>query len=88
MKKILFTTILLLVFICDVKAFSIDMDKVNVTSRSDKIIGTLDKKYNIELDNFYTGSSNDLKAIKFTNKIVNISFNNKSKDNIKKELNN
>lgn len=88
MKKILFTIILLFVFICDVKAFSINMDKVNVTSRSDKIIDILDDKYDIELDNFYTGSSNNLKAINFTNKIVDISFNNKSKDTIKKELTN
>ncbi len=88
MKKILFTIVLLLVFICDVKAFNLDMEKVNVTSRSDKVIDTLDKKYNIELDDFYTGSSNDLRAINFTKRIVNISFSNKSKSNIKKELTN
>ena len=38
MKKIIFTLILSLVFICDVKAFSIDMDKVNVTGKSDSVI--------------------------------------------------
>ena len=88
MKKIIFTISLLLVFLCEVKAFNIDIDKVSVTGRIDKVISSLDKKYNIDLDNFLAGSTNDLKAIKFTEKLVNISFNNKSKESIKKELTN
>ena len=48
MKKIIFTLFLFLVFVCNVKAFKIDMDQVNVTSRSDEVISELDKKYNID----------------------------------------
>ena len=88
MKKILFTIILLLVFICDVKAFNIDMDKISVTGKVDKTISSLDKKYNIETDGFILSSSNDNRAILFSKKIANLSFNNKSKENRKKDLTN
>jgi hypothetical protein len=88
MKKIMFTLVLFLVFICNVSAFSIDMNKVNVTSRSDIVINQLDNKYKIDLKGFYNGSNNDLKAVNFTRKLVEISFNNNSKTNIKKELTN
>lgn len=88
MKKIIFTLFLFLVFICNVKAFKIDMDQVNVTSRSDEVISELDKKYNIDLKGFYNSSNNDLKAVKFTRKLVEISFNGSSKSTLKKELTN
>ena len=52
MKKIIFIITLLLVFISDVKAFDIDMSKIDVTSRSDSVVKLLDKKYKIQLDNF------------------------------------
>lgn len=88
MKKIIFTTFLFLVFICNVKAFNIDMDKINISDRSNRLINELDKKYKIDLEDFYTDSLNDQRAINFTNKIVNISFGNSGIDKIKKELTN
>lgn len=88
MKKIIFTLILSLVFICDVKAFSIDMDKVNVTGKSDSVIDKLDKKYKIDLKGFYNISTNDMKAIQLSKKIVDISFNGSDKKTIKKEITN
>lgn len=88
MKKIIFTLFLSLVFIGPVNAFSIDMEKVSVTSRSDILINQLDNKYDINLDGFYNNSTNDLKAVQFTRKLVDISFNGSSKSSIKKELTN
>lgn len=88
MKKILFTIILLLVFICDVKAFNIDMDKISVTGKVDKTISSLDKKYDIDLEGFVLSSSNDNRAIAFSKKIVNLTFNNKGTESRKKDLTN
>lgn len=88
MKKILFTIILFLVFIVDVKAFQIDMDKISVTNRSDNTINKLDKKYDIQLDGFYSNTTNDNRAIMFAKKLVNLSFNNKSRESKKKDITN
>lgn len=86
MKKIIFIITLLLVFICEVKAFEIDMSKIDVTSRSDNAIKILDKKYKIELDEFNKNIINDRSAVIYTNKLVNVSFQDKEKDEIKKDL--
>lgn len=86
MKKIIFIITLLLVFICEVKAFEIDMSKIDVTSRSDNAIKMLEKKYKIELDTFNKNIMNDRSAIIYTNQLVKLSFQDKEKENIKKDL--
>lgn len=86
MKKIIFIITLLLVFISDVKAFDIDMSKIDVTSRSDSVVKLLDKKYKIQLDNFNKNIINDRSAIIYTNQLVNASFQDKEREEIKKNL--
>ena len=86
MKKIIFIITLLLVFISDVKAFDIDMSKIDVTSRSDSVVKLLDKKYKIQLDNFNKNIINDRSAIIYTNQLVNASFQDKEREEIKKDL--
>ena len=56
MKKILFGMLISVVFVSNIEAFeskfNIDIDKINVTSRSDNLIDSLDKSYSIDTEGF------------------------------------
>lgn len=52
MKKIIYTIILLSLFIATPKAFNIDVNKINIGIKSDKLIDNLNKSYKIDTNGF------------------------------------
>lgn len=52
MKKVIYILILAIFFISNVKAFDIDIDKIELDSKSTKLTNNLNKKYNIDITGF------------------------------------
>ena len=86
MKKMLFVCCFFLVFITQVEAFDIDMSKITVNKRSLDIVKILDKKYEIDTDSFNKNIVNDKSAVIFTQQLVNVSFQDKEKNEVKEDL--
>jgi len=84
MKKI-FTIILSLLFVNVVYAFDIDIDKIDINSRSKTLTSDLDKSYKIDTGDFSHLIVNDENAIKLVKSLINISASNKDLDTKKQE---
>ena len=88
MKKLIFSLILVVVFISNVKAFSIDLDKIEITGKSDSLISNLDNSYSIETNGFEDEFVYDEAAKEVTKELVNISFSGESNENKLKNFSN
>ena len=86
MKRIVFMIFITSIFIMNVKAFEIDIDKININSRSNSLIQNLDKAYNIETPKFNKKIVNDEKAVEFAKKIVTLSFTNKTAEEKQQDI--
>lgn len=84
MKKILFGMLISVAFIGNIEAyeskFNIDIDKINVTSRSDNLIDSLDKSYNIDTEGFSNKVVSNKEVEDLTKKLIDISLSDKSVD--------
>lgn len=86
MKKILFILMMVIFLVSDVKAFSIDVDKIELDSKSSKLINNLDKNYKIDVDNFNNEIIYDKATQNLVKEVVSISFNDSDLATKKKEL--
>lgn len=77
MKKIIYTILICSLFIMPTKAFNIDIDKINVQNKNDKLIENLDKRYKIEAKDFKTSFYQDEEIKKQIKEILSITFNSK-----------
>ncbi len=84
MKKI-FVILLSILSINVVKAFDIDIDKIEINSRSKTLANDLDKSYKIDTGDFSHLIVNDENAIKLVKSLINISTSNIDLDAKKKE---
>lgn len=76
MKKIIFIVISTILFITNVKAFDIDVDKIDVNSKADELTTNLNKMYNIEVAEFNNEIIYDEKVQELTRDLVKISVSN------------
>ena len=74
MKKIFFILIFTIFFITEVQAFEIDVDKININSKSNTLIKNLDDTYNIDTDNFNNKIVYDKKIQELVKKLISISI--------------
>lgn len=86
MKKILFIISLLIIFVSDVKAFDIDMSKIDINARSRDVIASFDMNYKINTDSFEESIINDRSAIIYTNNLVKVSFDEMDQETTKKNI--
>lgn len=86
MKKILFLLAMIIFLVSDVKAFSIDVDKIELDSKSSKLINNLDKTYKIDVDNFNNEIIYDKDTQNLVKEVVSISFSDSDLETKKKEL--
>lgn len=86
MKKIIFTILLTIIFVGNVEAFTIDINKIDINSKSDELIKNLDSSYKIETRNFDNKIIYDENAINFAKKIVKSSFEDKTLSEKQKEF--
>lgn len=84
MKKIVFGLFVSLSFCLVVEAFqskfNIDIDKINVTSRSDNLIDSLDKSYDIDTKDFSNEIVSNKEVEDLTKKLIEISLSDKTVD--------
>lgn len=74
MKKILYTFVLTFLLINTASAFSIDVDKINIRSKSDDLINNLDSTYKIETSNFDNKIIYDEGISDYAKELLKISF--------------
>ncbi len=74
MKKIMFMFLLSGLFICNVEAFQIDMNKITIDSKSNELVNTIDKQYNIDIKGFDNDIDSNDDVIELVKKLINISF--------------
>ena len=90
MKKVIFTIILIVLFVPIILAFTpsfdIDMDNININNKSNKLIEVLDKSYKIDTDDFKVVNANTDKVKEFTKNLVEVSFSDKDIEEINKEI--
>lgn len=84
MKRILFIVITLLTF-NTVYAFDIDVEKINVGSRSDSLTKELDSSYKIDVEDFDYSILNDEAAVKLVKNLINITSSKKEESEKIKE---
>lgn len=82
MKKIIFVLALTIMSINVVKAFDIDVNKIELNSRTSNLTSKLNKTYNIDIEDFDKKIISDPKVEEFSKKLTNISL---SKDSIQKK---
>lgn len=78
MKKVIYIFILTFFLINTVNAFSIDVDKIDIRSKSEELINNLDSSYNIETKDFDNTIIYDEKINKYVKQILKLSFEDKS----------
>ncbi len=86
MKKIIFMIILFTFFLCNVEAFSIDVDKIDLNSRSKQLTDELDKAYKIDVSGFDSKINNDSNIVNLTKEFVSISLSSDDKQAKKEKL--
>lgn len=77
MKKFLIIIIFFIISISYVNAFSLNIDEINIDSKSKDLINNLDAKYKINAKGFNKEIVIDKEAVKFSKNLINISFDNK-----------
>jgi S1-C subfamily serine protease len=85
MKKILFLTICLFISITHVQAFDIDMDKINIESKSEAAISKLENTYKIEANGFSNGIVQDENVTRLVKNLVYLAVSNKDITSREKE---
>jgi len=85
-KKIIFMIILFTFFLCNVEAFSIDVDKIDLNSRSKQLTDELDKAYKIDVSGFDSKINNDSNIVNLTKEFVSISLSSDDKQAKKEKL--
>jgi len=86
MKKVLFIISLLFIFVSNVRAFDIDMSKIDINAKSNDIVESFNLEYDINTDSFSNKIVNDRESIIYTNNLVSISFEDTDYENVKKNL--
>lgn len=76
MKKIMFIVISTMLFITNVKAFDIDVDKIDINSKANELTTNLNKMYKIEVTDFNNEIIYDEKVQELTRSLVKISVSN------------
>ena len=79
MKKICLVIISFIIFASNVKAFSIDVDKIEIKDKGSELTNMLDKKYDIDGSNFDSNIYYDAKAQSLSKELVKIVASSKSK---------
>ena len=76
MRKILFISVLFLLFMTPVMAdeFVIDVNKIDINYKSNNVIEGLDKEYKIDTKDFKKDRSNDKKVKTYVKKVLGILF--------------
>lgn len=74
MKKIFLTFIFTILFITEVQAFEIDVDKIKIDSKSNTLIKNLDDTYSIETEDFDNKIVYDKKIQELVKKLISISI--------------
>ncbi len=78
MKKIIYTILISFLLINSVEAFTIDVDKIDIKSKSESIISNLDSSYKIDTQEFNNKILKDENINEYAKKILKISFSDKS----------
>lgn len=86
MKKIIFSLVILFLFIGGVEAFSIDVDKINIRGKSEEIIDNLDFSYNIETPEFDNEIIYDEEIANYSKELLRISFDDIKTEKKKEQL--
>jgi hypothetical protein len=79
MKKICLLIISFIIFASNVKAFSIDVDKIEIKDKGSELTNMLDKKYDIDGSDFDSNIYYDAKAQKLAKELIKIVASSKSK---------
>ncbi|HAB65940.1 MAG TPA: hypothetical protein DCE23_01100, partial [Firmicutes bacterium] len=89
MKKVIYIIVLFSIFICNVKAFHVDIDKIDIGSKSNKLIKKLDDSYAIDTSGFDNEEEKiDGNLSSTIEDLVRISLDNGNKEEKKKYFNN
>ena len=86
MKKVMFVIYLFFIFVSNVKAFDIDMSKIDIKSKSNDIVNSFKLEYDINTEYFNNKIVNDREAIIYTNNLVGLSFEDNDYENVKNNL--
>lgn len=86
MKKIIFTIFVSILFINTAYAFSIDIDKINISAKSESIIKNLDASYKIDTQDFNNEIVYDEEIVEYSKELLKITFSDKSSSEIIQEL--
>lgn len=86
MKKIIYLLIISFCFMMTPYAFDIDIDKIDINSKSNEVINSLNKTYNIEVKDFDKRIINDEKITNLAKELVKESLSNKSLDELFSEF--
>ena len=81
MKKLIYSIILIIsiTFVYAKNDFKIDVDKININSKSEMLLKNTDSSYKIEAKDFVSTESTNIKAKEYTKKILRILFESKDK---------
>ena len=85
-KKIIFIILLMALFVYNVEAFNIDVDKIDLNSKANKLVSNLNSAYKIETDGFDKKIINDVEIEALSKKIVKIAIDKKDIQERRKEL--
>lgn len=86
MKKLVFSLFCFISSIYVVNAFNIDVDKIEITSKSNSLINSLDKSYSIDVSGFSKEEVYDQKIIDVTKELINISLSDKNEEDKLKDF--
>lgn len=86
MKKIMYVFLLSIVWIMNVNAFEVDVDKIEINGKGNNLIERLDKSYKIETDNFNNEIIYDENIQDYAKELLSIAFSDKSNEDKNKEL--
>lgn len=86
MKKLLFTMIVFTFFISGVKAFQIDIDKIEINSKANELTNILSKSYKIDTEGFSKEVVIDKEAISLSRRLIDASFSDKSLESKKRDF--
>lgn len=86
MKKIVFMVLLFSLFILRVQAFQINIDKIDVDSKTFSLTRELDSSYTIDIRGFSHDIINDEEATELTRKLVKISMQDDDRQTKKEKL--
>ena len=90
MKKIIFGTICFICILCNVYAFkstfTIDVDKIDISSKADELNKELDKSYSIDTEGFSNKIVSNPNIEELTRKLIDLSLSDKDIETKKKEF--